>query len=255
MDASRLKRALCAAATLAALTVPAMAHAGLKAFYTFDGSFADVSGNGFDGSEANGASFAGGFEGQALDLDANLNQYVSVAGLDINPSSMPAVTFGAWVNADAESAIRGVLSHDDGGFDRTLDIDFRGTSTGWSAFTGNGVVHGASVTTGAWTFISLRHDQASGQFSLNVDGVQVDLTGVTFGGGYGDFFIGRNPCCDTPFDGRIDNVFVFDEFLTDDRLAEIRLGGASAIAPVPEPQTWLMFGAGVALLAGFARRR
>lgn len=90
---------------------------------------------------------------------------------------------------------------------------------------------------------------------FNVDGVQVDLGDVSFGAGYGDFVIGRNPGYDVPFDGRIDNVFVYDEFLSDERLSEIRLRRASAIAPVPEPQAWLMFGVGALLLAGVARRR
>jgi hypothetical protein len=255
MKMSKLKRGLCAVATFGALMASGAAHAELKAFYTFEGSLNDLSGNGYTGSSANGAGYAAGLEGQALDLDDALNQYVSVSGLDINPSSMPAITFGAWVNADAESAVRGVLSHDDGGFDRTIDIDFRGSSSGWSAFLGNGVVHGAPVTTGAWTFIALRHDQATGALSFNVDGVQVDVAGVTFGGGFGDFFIGRNPCCDAPLDGRIDNVFVYDEFLSDARLAEIRVGGASAIVPVPEPQAWLMFALGALVLGGVARRR
>ncbi len=255
MKTSGLKSGLCAAATVLTLMASGNAHAELKAFYTFDGSVADVSGNGKHGTAINGAGFANGFEGQALSLDAALNQYVRVTGLDINPSAMAAITFGAWVNADLSSTIRGVLSHDNTGFDRTIDIDYRGGGTGWSAFRGNGVVYGAPVTTGEWTFIALRHDQSTGALSLNVGGVQVDATGVSFGGGFGDFIIGRNPCCDAPFDGRIDNVFVYDEFLSDARLAEIRVGGASAIVPVPEPQAWLMFGVGSLLLAGVARRR
>jgi len=255
MKMNGLKRGLCAVATFGALMASGVAHAELKAFYTFEGSLNDLSGNGYTGSAVNGAGYAAGYEGQSLGIDAALNQYVQVNGLDINPANMPAVTFGGWVNADVATAIRGVLSHDNTGFDRTIDIDYRGGATGWSAFRGNGVVFGSLVTTGAWTFIALRHNQTTGALSLNVDGTQVSAAGVSFGTGYGDFFIGRNPCCDAPFDGRIDNVFVFDEFLSDERLSEIRLGGASAIAPVPEPQTWLMFGVGALLLAGVARRR
>ncbi len=253
----RLKRGLCAAAVLGALMASGAAQAELKAFYTFDGTLDDASGNGYTGTAVNGPGYASGYEGQALGLNAALNQYVRVAGLDINPASAPAVTFGGWVNADVGTAIRGVLSHDNTGFDRTIDIDHRGGATGWSAFRGNGVVFGAPVSTGAWTFIALRHDQSTGSLSLNVDGVQVNAAGVSFGSGFSDFFIGRNPCCDAPFDGRIDNVFVYDEFLSDARLAEIRVGGASAIVPVPEPQTWLMFGTGILLacFAGTNRRR
>lgn len=149
MKTSGLKRWLCAVATFGALMMSGAAHAELKAFHTFEGSLNDLSGKGCTGPAVNGAGCAGGHEGQALGIDAALNQYVQVSRLDINPANMPAVTFGGWVNADAATAIRGVSSHDSTGFDRTMDIDCRGGATGWSALRGNGVVFGGSVTTGA----------------------------------------------------------------------------------------------------------
>jgi hypothetical protein len=58
--------ALLGAMMLAAWT---SANAALLAFLPFDGTANDVSGNANHGATQNGATFAAGFEGQALSLD------------------------------------------------------------------------------------------------------------------------------------------------------------------------------------------
>ena len=50
---------------------------------------------------------------------------------------MPQVTMVAWVRPDDGSPIKQVISHDHGGYDRSLGIDSRGGGVGWSAFSGS----------------------------------------------------------------------------------------------------------------------
>ena len=251
----RLKKLLLAASLGIAAASPAWA--GLQAFYTFEGNLNNQAGAGFAGEAVNGPTFtAGGYEGQGLDFDAAFNQRVVFDGLDINPGVMPAITFGGWFRASSTTVIQGVLSHDDGDYDRTIDIDYRGGVTGWSALAGNlEVLGGAAVTTGEWTFVALRHNQASGELTLFVDGLSISRSNVTYGSGNKSLVLGRNPGYDDPFDGQADNIFVFDEALSDERIAAIRLGGAAAIMPVPEPATWASLALGLALIGGLARRR
>ena len=251
----RLKKALLAASLCIAAASPA--SAGLQAFYTFEGSLANQAGAGFAGAAVNGPAFTdSGYQGQGLDFDAARNQHVVFDGLDINPGTMPAITFGGWFRASSSSPIQGVLSHDDVGYDRTIDIDFRGAAPGWSALAGNReVLGGVAVITGQWTFVALRHDQATGALTLFVDGASISATGVAYGSGLGSLVLGRNPNFDNPFGGQADNVFVFDEALTDARIEAIRLGGAGAILPVPEPATWASLALGLAVIGGLARRR
>jgi len=230
------------------------ASAGLKAFYTFEDSLNNVVGSSFHGIASNGPAFVAGYEGKAIGFDAASNQYVTFAGLDINPDVMPQITFGGWFLADSGATIQGVLSHDDGDFDRTLDIDSRGDVVGWSAFTGNGVKGGLAVAPNVWTFMAVRHDQASGEFSLFVDGAKVAATGVSFGRGQTSLTLGRNPSFDLPFSGRADNVFVFDELVSNQRISDIRELKQAALLPVPEPETYALLLAGLGLLVA-ARAR
>ena len=89
------------------------------------------------------ATLTGGHDGgQAYAFDG-VDDYITI-NLDINPDTLPLLTMGAWVQSTALITDlytrQQVISHDNGGYDRTLGIDYRGdgggSPPGWSAFSG-----------------------------------------------------------------------------------------------------------------------
>jgi hypothetical protein len=153
------------------------------------------------------------------------------------------VTIGAWANADTTGNLRTILSHDNGGFDRGLSVDNRGDGTGprYSGFTGSGVASAGPdpVPVDVWTFVSARY--FSGQLLLDVGTERVSFPADP-GPGLDITTIGKNPTFNEFFDGQIDNVFIFNEFLSDERIDEIRQRGAAAI-PEPAGLSALLIGA------------
>jgi hypothetical protein len=90
-------------ASLAATHAPEAEAQSCEAYFPFDGSLADASGNGFDGRMIgqDGAAatprFVEGRSGQALALDGTMAMRAFV---DLNYESCPQVSFTAWVRFD-----------------------------------------------------------------------------------------------------------------------------------------------------------
>jgi hypothetical protein len=218
----------------------APAVSGLVAYYSFEGNPNDVSGHGNNGTLSPNPPTAtsSGFQGGAYAFAAANNNFITTQ-LDTSPTAMPQVTMGGWFNpSNANAVIRGLLSDDDGGLDRTLDIDTRNGGVRWSAFTGTGIVSGATVVPNQWTFVAVRYDQTTGAMSLDVNGT-ITNGSTNFGAtAVKGLVIGRNPNFDSPFDGLIDNVFVFNQYLTDAQLASIQAGTAGLFLPGPAAPTF-----------------
>ena len=205
------------------------------AFYSFDHD----AGNGTVSGAVHQA--AAGHEGGAYYFDGQ-GAFIDLP-IDVNPESLPQLTMGAWVRPQSVPAggiPAQVLSHDDGGFDRTLGLDPRGP--GWSiidgkyrfsAFNGSGVLNGPVASTGAWTFVAAVYDQ--GTVTLYVNGQQTTSEEMT-GYGLSELRVGGNPAgspTGEPFHGWIDNVFVMDRALEASEIAGIRIGGACVLAETP----------------------
>jgi hypothetical protein len=236
-------------ASVLALALLDTCRAALLGFYPFDTGAGDVTGHGYNGTLSAApptlTTGNGGYEGEAYQfnpLNNGANNYITFP-ININPAAMPQVTFGAWVNvtlsAASQSVLRGIMSHDNGSFDRTLDLDTRGaggSGLAYSAFSGSGVVRGpaAAGTGGTWMFIAARYNDTTDQLVLDVGATRVSAS-ANPSTGRTTFTVGRNPGFDLPFSGLIDNVFVYDEWLADSRIDAIRLGGRNEILPIPEP--------------------
>lgn len=247
------------AATVAAATVPGPAEAALIALYKFDSATElglDSSGNGKDAANF-GASFAnGGYQGGGALFHGA--EWLS-APVDVNRAVLPNLTWGAWVKpAAGGAAIQGVLSNDDGGFDKQIGIDDR-AGGGWAGFTGNGVLSSAvPPSTDDWTFLAAVYDQSQSSMTLYVNG-QSFTTVTNFGGSPDTFVIGRNQTFASFYSGLIDNVFVYDEALSAAQIADLRATGFGSSVPpvdaVPEPKTWALMLVGFGLAGAGLRRR
>jgi RHS repeat-associated protein len=198
----------------------------LLAFYPFEGNANDASGNG-NNAVVNGATLTTGIEGMAYHFNGT-SDYIQ-APVNINPSVHPQLTMGAWVKADDATPVRQVISHDSGGYDRTLGLDYRGGGTGWSAFAGDaGVLGFQPVTVGQWVFLAVVYDQAAKSVTLYVNN-NVFHTSGTLGAGFNYIRIGSNPGFGEFFSGTIDDVFLYDTALTANQIASIRAGGSATI--------------------------
>jgi hypothetical protein len=227
------------AGLILASTATARAN-GLLAVYTFNGSLKDSSGHGKTAHDSGTPTYVAGapFGGKALTLDGSGHAIVA-APLNISPAALPQLTMGAWVNARSVATPQyGIISNDDGDYDRTLGIDTRPAKTGvvWSAFIGGGVVGTVPVVTNKWYFIAVSFDQKSTAsayaFYVNNGSKTTTVTGV-------DNFdadshtdavsIGRNPSFDSSFNGEVANAFFYAGILTKQQIAAIVARGPSAI--------------------------
>jgi len=218
------------------------ANANLIAYYSFEGNALDVSGNGYHASIVAGVTLTTGHTGLAYDFDGS-NDYITIP-LNINPSALSSITMGAWVQSNTTGSIKKVISHDNGGYDRTLGIDTR-AGGGWSAFTGSGVLGNQPVSTGSWQFVAVTYDQVAQNIMLYVDGVTQSTAGIQ-GTGHATTRIGGNPSFNEYFNGRIDDVFFYDEALSIAELDDIRLNGVSAV-PIPTA-AWLFASSFIGLI-------
>lgn len=179
------------------------ARADLIGFYSLNGNANDLSGKGANATAVNNVSFVTGYEGQAGSFNGGSS--LIRLPIDINPGVMPLLTMGAWVLPDNVNPVRGILSQDDGGFDRTLNIDYRGCGSAscYSAFTGSGVLAGtaAAANPSDWVFVAASYNGLTGAIKLYVDGDSFAATGMPR---QGRTFIeiGHNPSFNEWFSGQ-----------------------------------------------------
>lgn len=141
------------------------------------------------------------------------DDYIAIP-VNINPEKMPVVTLVAWANASASSPVRQVISHDDGGFDRSIGIDDRGGSLSWSAFCGSGEVLGSlPVTEGKWVFLAAVYNHADSTVKFYVNDAVFEAKGACETG-HDTTYIGMNPSYGEFFSGMIDDVRIYDRALT-----------------------------------------
>ncbi len=251
-----------AGATLAAGLAfsAAPASAALIGYYDFENSDAtDTSGqanHGIVGFTTLGQGVGGGIGGDFSVAAGTAN--IITLPFDIRAANFPTLTMGAFVRSGIGNGNASkVLSHDNGGFDRTLGRDTRsGTSGGYAGFTGGGVLNSSTTLTagGAYDFIAIRYTGAN--TIMTVNGVHTTGADASAGNvGFTSLYVGGNPGFNEDWVGQIDNVFIFDKALTDQELSTIQQNGGISTNEVPVPAAGLLMAGVMALFGAGALRR
>jgi hypothetical protein len=202
---------------------PSLTSGGI-AYYPFNGSAHDAWDN--NHGEVVGPVLAPdrfGAAESAYRFDG-MDDYIAIP-VNINPDKMPELTLVAWASASESSPIRQVISHDDGGFDRSMGIDDRGGGLGWSAFCGSGEVLGfRPVTDGEWVFVAVIYNQKDSLITFYVNDAAFETTGWC-DTGHDTTYIGMNPSYGEYFNGTIDEVRIYDRALTKDEIKMLYKAG------------------------------
>ena len=211
----------------------------LAAYYQFNTTSADDSGNGRDVNLFGGGGFAAGLVGEALDLHGNNNQFaqrpVDDSALDFGTGDF---TLQIWVNYNSLIGEQTLIEKFEGG-----------GGPGWSLTTfpnfirfgvtaangGGGILNAAvSIPTGVWHNVTVRRSGST--FDLFFDGARVATTidtlpieDTTF-----PLLIGRRNAADGrdfSVNGRIDEVAIWTRALSDSDLTALFNNGQGLELP------------------------
>jgi len=211
------------------VTITRLFDRQILALYTFEGSspaaFDDVSGQGLDPTSIGAAGLdASGHEDQAASFGGSGNG-VGIP-INISPAANGTLTIGAWVKPDVTGQ-RGVFGHDDSGWDRGLNVGGLSGGTNWEYPGGSDWDSGIPVNVGAWQFVAVAYNGQDAKIYVDTS---TDTQTQTAGGGNGTLGIGGyNASGLWPYDGLVDNFFIFDEVLSDEDVETIRLNGLAGI--------------------------
>lgn len=239
--------------------------------YTFDettGTTAADSAGANDGSWVEGAgaglAWTAGKIGNAADFQngGGAVNYFNIGTLSSLAGSS-ALSVSTWIQVDSiTSGYRGLLTSRSDSSAGSWAFAHEGNHIDFhTSGAGNQLDSAADLTIGSWFHVVATWDNATGERNTYLNGVLSTTNtftgGVNFGGD-GNWRIGNDDCCgDRDFDGRIDDLAVFDSALSASDAAAIFAGGNAGLdAPtalaVPEASTSLL---GALAALGLLRRR
>lgn len=210
------------------------APGGLLAWLPGDGHLLDLAGAN-PGTLRNGATFTQGQVGEAFLLDG-ADDYVETA-LDVQPSARPTSTWEAWVFPTRSGGRQQILSADDGGYDRSVLVE----GTHFGVFTGWGVWTPVTMSFNEWQHFAVVFSPTNIVFYKN--GERYAYDGVPAGQDSRNALqIGRNPGFGEYFQGRIDEVAVYDRALSDAEVRSIAAAGRAGKCRTANPCPSLAIG-------------
>jgi hypothetical protein len=258
-------KSLIAMLFVAVLAVPT--YADLLGYWRFDGNTNDSSGNGNDGELMNGASLSGDIPavftaGQSL-LLAGGNQHVLVPhdpSLDVTSR----MTITAWVKPVGNAGWDGVLAKNPsdgsnanhaGNYELRIENVSRQPHFLYQRGGANDTVFpiatSAPIPEGQWSHLAVTVE-AGATVDYYLNGAYVESVGVqsTFGATNSNpLYIGSRADLFTTFDGLIDEVAIFDEVLSGERIQQISAG-----ALIPEPSAAMLAFVAAPLLLRYRKR-
>ena len=213
-----------------------------------------------------GLSWVPGKIGNAADLNngtaGRVNNFNVGTLSSLTGSS--AISISVWLQTDAASSpYRGILSSRSDSSSSSWAFANEGAHIDFhTSGAGNQLDSADVLTVGPWFHVVATWDNSTGVRNIYIDGALSTTNtftgGVNFGGD-GTWLIGSDDCCsDRDFDGRLDDLAVFDNVVSASEAAAIFAGGNAGLnvvesLAVPEPSTSLL--GALAALALLRRRR
>ncbi len=188
-----------------------------------------------DGTALGGVTFASGLSGQAFDFDGVNGRVVVPDNVALDsPSVTNQVTLEAWINWDGTAQpysnpiVRKTVTPIQAPYSTySLDVlnDGRigfqvgdGIDGGVSAFT----ISTAAIQQETWTHIAATYDGVTQRIYVDGTLIHENLASVAIGDSDGELVIGRDfPNGGNQFDGRIDELAVYDKALSPVQIAAI----------------------------------
>jgi predicted ribosomally synthesized peptide with SipW-like signal peptide len=184
----------------------------LVAYYPFEGSADDLSGNGYDGALNGGVSFESGQVGQAAAFDTS--DYVEVPGV-IDPSAVQSRF--AWVKptGGVDGAYPRVLHQDN-----ALELAWRQNSNEWGIYDGSNWYTFGTASSGEWKHVGVVWDGTDLIGYENGQPFQLATTGGA--SSTGPIRIGANPSpSGDKLAGHIDDVRIYSRALSASEVQEL----------------------------------
>jgi autotransporter-associated beta strand protein len=207
-------------------------QASLKAYLKFDESSGttalDSTGNGWNGTLVNGATFVAGYSNNAVNLNSSSNQYVTLpAGV---VSTLSNITVTAWVNLTTVSNWNRIFDFGTGTATYMFLTPLPGGATGprFAFKLNNGAeqqINGTSaVSTGAWHHYAVTLNGRVG--ILYVDGVPVGTnSSMTINpsslGNTTQNYIGKSQFGDPYLNGKVDEFRIYGSALSASEVATL----------------------------------
>lgn len=200
---------------------------GLVAYYPFSGNAEDESGNENNGT-INGTTLTSDGFGRLNSAYAfnGIDSSITTS-IDINPSNMPELTLSAWVYPRQTRGRRQIVSHDDGGYDRSLLIE----NDHWNIFTGgDNWDTEVPIDLNAWQHLVAVFSNAGVTFYKNgIKYTHQSLPGTS--SSQNTLTIGKNPGpYNEYFDGVLDEIRIYNYVLTEPEILSLYEPGSSLIA-------------------------
>jgi len=207
--------------------------ADLVAHWAFDGDATDSTGNGHDGAEQNGPTYALGQFEQAIEFNG-ANSHVTAAHSDeLSFESAGGYSVAAWVYPTRlPGNWAGVVTkgRDTGNW---YGIWINPGNQWVFGHDGNNQV-GSAVLAGVWTHVALTYDGGQKRIYLNGE-LDNETTSAQNGTGAGDIAIGAALGVTEFFPGRVDEAAIYNHSLTPDEVKEAMFLSAKSAAVASDP--------------------
>jgi hypothetical protein len=199
---------------------------GLLAYYTADSTPNDATGNGYDGTLVNGATYGSGIINQGFSLDG-VNDYISISptlGTSFSSPTSPH-SYSAWIYKTGSSQ-RFIIQNGKNDMGTSMVVTSGGNlglfyRGGFSVVASSGF-----ITLNSWIHCVVTYD-GSGNVEFYTNGVSAGSGSISWTDGIGtcNTYIGTYLGTSNYFNGEIDEVGVWDRVLTSTEVTELYNGG------------------------------